>query len=938
MSTSPQGKSLKTESKWRRSYKACLNCRARKVKCDLGPYDNPHPPPCVRCKREQRECLFTSRRKKKDDVISGTVSLTNVPSAITQEDDNDRIQLNSGSSKGALFSNSPKNPNTQDQSKWKYGLGSMQNTLEFLATAAGSVSKESNRRLTTARHSHQYAKETSEDFRVDDSSPSSERKDITDTSEQSVIAPLLKECGTQRATVSLIEELSRVRPKPNKKLADIDYIGPSNLLSEQEARELIDAYFLTMHPFFPNIPLQLQDPDELVNYPILLCAILTMSSRYHPFSEFGFYNGENNKRNIEVHETLWDYCQRLISQTVWAEASTRSIGTVLAFIIFTEWNPRQIHWRRTDYANSAEKDTDVPHSQKDDDGLTGIGAIRRSDRMSWMLTGSAVRLAQDMGFIETSTKIFVASHISDTFASMNMNQRCALSETFSVVGFGAGRERASAIDSEQTDVDEVGNEKFYLEQMLQNEESRERWTRVLERLQHNNDKKNGPLTDLEREFLNDEYVLYYANRNDEMVQQHLQLPFPLKFSFHQRAKIELIRIILIAYDTIYYDKGKRKLTSNDQVHNLAVLGILSPLIEGWYATYRNLLKISSGQPYSIEIRKNKRAVHELGEEINRESILSDYYYCQLYIYSLALQVDVKGPKLRINEATKSAKYVELAYVAAKEILISSTRVHRLKMLKYMPVRWVMRIVRAVSFLVKCYLTLTGGGGVPNSEAQTILKLCCISLDETIHTIRLAALILKEASPDELHLCVRYSAILLYLCKEMNLKSKRNQKLLVSHGILINESRNRQMGSRRTKATQDSDIDLGSTDDSKNIQSNNELLPNNISTTNGLTTSLFNTEEMRSETPNQRIPTSAVADNTPNNLDNDGTNNPTNFPSLPDEAIDWFSGSADIGLDFVEPWTELLEQRFLQSGDGNNIFEELYNQVNMPNFAEYTSLE
>ena len=44
-------------------------------------------------------------------------------------------------------------------------------------------------------------------------------------------------------------------------------------------------------------------------------------------------------RHIEVHDRLWLYVQRLISQTVWAEASTRSIGTVLHFVIYRMESP-----------------------------------------------------------------------------------------------------------------------------------------------------------------------------------------------------------------------------------------------------------------------------------------------------------------------------------------------------------------------------------------------------------------------------------------------------------------------------------------------------------------------------------------------------------------------------------------------------------------------
>jgi hypothetical protein len=39
----------------RRVYQACIPCRRRKVKCDLGSVHNPSDPPCMRCRRESRE-------------------------------------------------------------------------------------------------------------------------------------------------------------------------------------------------------------------------------------------------------------------------------------------------------------------------------------------------------------------------------------------------------------------------------------------------------------------------------------------------------------------------------------------------------------------------------------------------------------------------------------------------------------------------------------------------------------------------------------------------------------------------------------------------------------------------------------------------------------------------------------------------------------------
>ena len=55
-------------SSHKRTYQACIPCRRRKVRCDLGPVDDPHEPPCVRCRRESKECFFSAtRRKRKAD-------------------------------------------------------------------------------------------------------------------------------------------------------------------------------------------------------------------------------------------------------------------------------------------------------------------------------------------------------------------------------------------------------------------------------------------------------------------------------------------------------------------------------------------------------------------------------------------------------------------------------------------------------------------------------------------------------------------------------------------------------------------------------------------------------------------------------------------------------------------------------------------------------
>lgn len=361
--------------------------------------------------------------------------------------------------------------------------------------------------------------------------------------------------------------------------------------------------------------------------------------------------------------------------------------------------------------------------------------------------------------------------------------------------------------------------------------------------------------------------------------------------------MELLRILILGYETIYYEKGDQRLVSTDQRHNLAVLNILAPLIESWYNNYRSLLEIREGEVLSLNQRRNKRKAFEMSRQINTETMISDYYYCQLYIYSLALQVDVEENKLKLNEIRRCASFVEKAYIAAKEILESAGRVHKLNMLKYMPVRWVLRIVRSVAFIVKCYLTLTCSDLSTNPEANTILRLSAISVDETIQTIQTAAITLKEAAPDELHLCTRYSAILMYLCREMKLRDKTNNN-----------------------------NNTGENEEQKILIENSN--PDGVE---GVASNFGNV-------PSTLPPSYAQKSTTKEQLSDDGAHSMSFMdegPSLSNNVTDWFNVGGDIGLDFVEPWTEMIEQRYLQSGDVNTSFEELYRQLCEP-FNEHST--
>lgn len=602
-------------------------------------------------------------------------------------------------------------------------------------------------------------------------------------------------------------------------LEEIEYIGNFGILSAAESEYYIRMFFTTLHPFFPHIPQFLHLPKVLSGYPLLLCTILTIATRYH---SMGGSSTDNVQKNLEIHDRLWLHVQGMISRTVWAEASTRSIGTVFAFLLLTEWNPRAIHWRVSDYANKAEdmsdnRDTEVMAGEFPMNAgpePAGLGAMRRSYRMAWMLIGSAVRLAQDMAFMEVSSSTFVATHIAEINSVMNMKRRSMLSHSL------------AEIDLMSTDITE--------EEMERREEREYNVNNVKE-------KAAG-------------FGLDYT---------------PLIFTEAQRAQIELLQIISLGHESLYGYKAQ--LGCLTQRQNLAILNIMNPMIKNWGAKYKHFLvptksKTSSQVYFDLTLEHSPSVARKLHTLVSNESFIFDFNYTKLYIFSLALSPSPNSNNvakegkfaLKLDEISKSAQYIEQAFNAANEILQVAHRVHKLKMLRFMPVRWVTKIVRAVAFIVKCYLTITAHksteavDGAPSSLEDfdsTVLSLSLISVDQIVKSIYDVAVTLRDCSPDELHLCTSYSKILLYLYSEMK--------------------------GARQKMSSD-------TNDSAGVP---EMTP-------------------------------IVRESSPNLSQARTTNEPSSAKEIPDfgfipdnDLMDWFINNRDIGgLDFVGPWTELIEQQ------------------------------
>lgn len=144
---------------------------------------------------------------------------------------------------------------------------------------------------------------------------------------------------------------------------------------------------------------------------MLCCIILMISSRYHLLPGVG-----GASRGFSIHHRLWQHCQQLIMRLIFGQekgskAKTRTLGTIEALLLMSEWHPRALHfppesdgWDSDlilsvvdDRDATIAENTSTPSSQWIEDV---IEPARRSDRMSWMLLGCALSLAHELAVFE----------------------------------------------------------------------------------------------------------------------------------------------------------------------------------------------------------------------------------------------------------------------------------------------------------------------------------------------------------------------------------------------------------------------------------------------------------------------------------------------------------------------------------------------------------
>lgn len=151
--------------------------------------------------------------------------------------------------------------------------------------------------------------------------------------------------------------------------------------------------------------------DLVTREPLLGCMIMTISSRYHSVS-----TTVGQSRGYLIHQRLWDHCQHilvriLLGQEKLSKAKTRTLGSIEALILLTEWHPRALQVPPVSDGWDSDMIMTLPDARDQNGAAVDnptrdrwledvIQPAQRSDRMSRTVLGMAMSLANELGVFD----------------------------------------------------------------------------------------------------------------------------------------------------------------------------------------------------------------------------------------------------------------------------------------------------------------------------------------------------------------------------------------------------------------------------------------------------------------------------------------------------------------------------------------------------------
>ncbi|MCJ1401043.1 hypothetical protein MMC11_004255 [Xylographa trunciseda] len=384
-----------------RKSKVPIPCRRRKVRCDLGPVDNPHDPPCVRCRREKKDCFFTETRRKRKAEDEGLRDLSEeyvvrnrrsqfdtsevFDSNVAEGQDGDSMsppqlehysgpipdqerresyaephavfQVNASGKSAAR--NAPARPlkttpdgrevtNETAAALLKSPINNPGDALHLLVDAvarSGDLDRQSN--PTQPNTTMQGGGPPGVLRKLSDGTLLSHK--LAMAIDPAIVSPAAEDgASDEHGLKDALNSWSRFR------------FVRAGWFTAAEAMSYIDYFYKYLAPLTPIGPLQFRSPAShaklLSEEPVLTVTLLTIAARFMVLT-----GPAGKSRSFMVHDKLWMYLQAMITRMFWGQEQSgggfcgagatrerkgglRGLGTVESLLLLSEWHPRSMHF------------------------------------------------------------------------------------------------------------------------------------------------------------------------------------------------------------------------------------------------------------------------------------------------------------------------------------------------------------------------------------------------------------------------------------------------------------------------------------------------------------------------------------------------------------------------------------------------------------------
>ncbi|KAI0390418.1 hypothetical protein F5Y17DRAFT_444890 [Xylariaceae sp. FL0594] len=369
---SNHARSHSTGAQHKRVYQACIPCRRRKVRCDLGSVDNPHDPPCMRCRRESKECFFSATRRKRkneddaDDLQDEYIVrngrkrhyLEDTPPVLADEDrksfthlpltpgassvrsqplrradparDHVTDRLRRSSVPGSSEDSNAQMENLEAQNVMRTGMYGTHDALDLLYKAATDSPHSMQIRpgaapptaITPTTIQSSLVSKPSRDAQGAPASSFGGRPPVRAAVKPAdPIDPRLLPSGSSEEKAAVEARLS-VEHEPGyqdalRAWARFRFVR-AGWFTKEEAVKYIVYYYEFLSPMTPVSPPTFRSPSShitlLTEEPILAVTLLTIASRYYSIPSTG-----GHCRSHAIHEELWRYLRRMIERCLWGQ-------------------------------------------------------------------------------------------------------------------------------------------------------------------------------------------------------------------------------------------------------------------------------------------------------------------------------------------------------------------------------------------------------------------------------------------------------------------------------------------------------------------------------------------------------------------------------------------------------------------------------------------